>query len=129
MFIFFIPLTYSHFSGNVTKWTYEFWEKKIQENFEKYYWIDENPIPDREPKPELINRRGIYKDSYDASQFWADYQLRCNFPVAVAVVSYSRIRFKRYNLHFIGSFQQWHRYDKTICCSRPQRCSLLNMRG
>ncbi|XP_063604015.1 glycogen debranching enzyme-like isoform X1 [Penaeus indicus] len=72
-------------TGNVTKWTYEFWEKKIQENFEKYYWIDENPIPDREPKPELINRRGIYKDSYNASQFWADYQLRCNFPVAVAV--------------------------------------------
>lgn len=72
-------------TGNVTKWTYEFWEKKIEDNFEKLFWISEEPQPKKETNPELINRRGIYKDSFKASQFWADYQLRCNFPIAVAV--------------------------------------------
>ncbi|KAK8374371.1 hypothetical protein O3P69_011987 [Scylla paramamosain] len=72
-------------TGKVTKWTYEFWEKKIEENFEKHFWVSETPMPESEPRPELIHRRGIYKDSHNASQFWADFQLRCNFPIAIAV--------------------------------------------
>ena len=46
-------------------------------------------MPDNELHPELINKRGIYKDSFFAKPFYADFQLRPNFFVAMAVVSFS----------------------------------------
>lgn len=38
-------------------------------------------------QPAIVNRRGIYKDVYGsgAGREWSDYQLRCNFPMAMAV--------------------------------------------
>ena len=35
----------------------------------------------------MVNRRGIYKDVYGSgpSHEWADYQFRCNFPIAMTV--------------------------------------------
>ena len=35
----------------------------------------------------LVNRRGIYKDVYGSGEGreWSDYQLRCNYPVAMTV--------------------------------------------
>ena len=74
------------FSGKKVKVTYEQWGKKIVMNFEKYFWIGPTVSPS-EANPKLVNQKGIYKDSHGAQQPWTDYQLRCNFPIALAVVS------------------------------------------
>lgn len=66
--------------------TYKNWAEKIQNNFEKLFWIKRDPST-QDPDYKLINRRGIYKDSYNASETWRDYQLRPNFPMAMVVVS------------------------------------------
>ncbi|XP_037086526.1 glycogen debranching enzyme-like isoform X1 [Pollicipes pollicipes] len=70
-------------NGTYTSWKWEEWADMIDKHFEKLFYIHHVPHPQFEPVPELINIRGMYKDSYCASQFWADYQLRCNFPIAM----------------------------------------------
>ncbi|KAF9557321.1 glycoside hydrolase family 13 protein [Agrocybe pediades] len=69
--------------------TYEEWSNLIQASFEKYYYVPLDPASDGEYKinSNLVNRRGIYKDVYgsEPGHEWADYQLRCNFPIAMAV--------------------------------------------
>ena len=71
--------------GEYVSWTWERWAQRIDNNFEKLFYIHRVPHPQLEPEPKLINVRGMYKDSQSASQFWADYQLRCNFPIAMVV--------------------------------------------
>ncbi|KAL1498307.1 hypothetical protein ABEB36_009123 [Hypothenemus hampei] len=71
-----------HKNGMITKWTFQEWGEKIQHNFEKCFWIGSKPSPE-EARPDLINKKNIYKDSFGASQPWTDYQLRCNFPIAM----------------------------------------------
>lgn len=77
------------FLGTTTTWTYLKWNEMIQKHFETYFWIpvEKNKINKVEQNPELINRRGIYKDTVGATNKWGDYQLRCNYPVAMVVVS------------------------------------------
>jgi len=69
--------------------TYEEWSNLIQESFEKCYYVPLDPAADRNYKinSSLVNRRGIYKDVYGsgAGHEWADYQFRCNFPIAMTV--------------------------------------------
>lgn len=77
----------SFFSGVSCKVTFKEWSALIKDNFEKYFWINVDPEAVYEPHPELINRRGIYKDSYFAKPFWADFQFRPNFPISMIVVS------------------------------------------
>ncbi|XP_035827253.1 glycogen debranching enzyme [Aplysia californica] len=70
-------------NGQKVKVTYKEWFDKIKTNFERQFYISPKPDKENEPNPELINRRGMYKDSVNATQFWANFQLRCNFPVAM----------------------------------------------
>ncbi|KAF9925664.1 hypothetical protein BGZ65_007634, partial [Modicella reniformis] len=63
------------------------WNDLIQRNFEKHFYVPLDPARDSEYviRPELVNRRGMYKDTYGSITPYADYQLRPNFPVAMCV--------------------------------------------
>lgn len=63
------------------------WADKIKANFEKCYWIPTNPADDSKGDidSKIVNRRGIYKDLYKSGKPYEDYQLRCNYPIAMAV--------------------------------------------
>jgi len=66
--------------------TFGEWHAKIVKSFEKCFWVNTEPT-EGEEGPELIARRGVYKDTYYATQFWTNTQLRPNFPVAMVAVS------------------------------------------
>uniref|UniRef100_A0A672NX71 Glycogen debranching enzyme n=1 Tax=Sinocyclocheilus grahami TaxID=75366 RepID=A0A672NX71_SINGR len=71
-----------HKDGKQLSMSYDEWDRKIQQNFEKMFYVSNDP---NEKHPELVHKRGIYKDSYGASSPWCDYQLRPNFPIAMVV--------------------------------------------
>jgi len=73
--------------GTKSDITYKAWYDLIKNNFEAHYWIAAKPT-EGEVRPDLINRRGIYKDTLNATSSWTDYQLRPNFPVAICMVSW-----------------------------------------
>ncbi|XP_055546632.1 glycogen debranching enzyme isoform X2 [Wyeomyia smithii] len=66
-------------SNNGTKitWTYKEWANKIAANFEKHFYVDESS------DSKFVNKKGIYKDTLGSEIPWTDYQLRCNFPIAL----------------------------------------------
>ncbi|KAL1753858.1 glycoside hydrolase family 13 protein [Schizophyllum commune] len=76
-------------NGQKTFVTYKAWSDLIQESFEKCYYVPTDPAQDSHYniKTSLVNRRGIYKDVYGSGvgREWSDYQLRCNFPIAMTV--------------------------------------------
>jgi glycogen debranching enzyme len=62
------------------------WSEKIKAHFEERFYIpthqqDDNQFIDKK----LVNRRGIYKDTYLSSSHFTDYQLRPNLCIAMAV--------------------------------------------
>ncbi|XP_051556353.1 glycogen debranching enzyme-like isoform X4 [Myxocyprinus asiaticus] len=65
--------------------SYEEWDRNIQKNFEKMFYVSCDPNDPNEKHPELVHKQGIYKDSYGASSPWCDYQLRPNFTIAMVV--------------------------------------------
>jgi glycogen debranching enzyme len=72
---------------NLKTISFEDWAAKIKDNFERCYYI---PLDSKDDKlhdvnPQIINRRGIYKDLYKSGKEYEDYQLRPNFPIAMTV--------------------------------------------
>ncbi|KAJ1675565.1 bifunctional 4-alpha-glucanotransferase/amylo-alpha-1,6-glucosidase [Spiromyces aspiralis] len=67
--------------------TYEQWSELLKANFEKGFYVPEDEALDAEyhVKSELVNQRGIYRDTVEATREWADYQFRPNIPVAMVV--------------------------------------------
>ncbi len=80
--------------------SYKEWNQRIQENFERFFYVTEDPLDPNEQNPDLVHKKCIYKDSYGASSPWCDYQLRPNFIIAMVVVSPST--YKRF---FPGVFE------------------------
>ncbi|CUM62704.1 uncharacterized protein PRCAT00000260001 [Priceomyces carsonii] len=70
-----------------SKISFATWEKLIQDNFEKHFYIPLDSLDDKDYKidPSLVNRRGIYKDLYKTGKPYEDYQLRPNFAIAMVV--------------------------------------------
>ncbi|GAB1601007.1 glycogen debranching enzyme-like isoform X1 [Argonauta hians] len=64
--------------------TFTQWAELIRKNFEKIFWVHRNPEP-TDQNYKYINRKGIYKDTYGATQPWTDFQLRPNFPMAMVL--------------------------------------------
>ncbi|KAJ2939605.1 hypothetical protein O0L34_g14322 [Tuta absoluta] len=77
-------VTRQHQDGSSTTWTWSQWTDRLRKSFERHFWIPAEPsaVDDR---PDLIHRRAIYKDTVGASRPWADYQLRCNYVIAMVV--------------------------------------------
>lgn len=87
--------------------TYKEWGSLLQASFEKCYYVPlgecqqclvlvfynqcdcTDPTEDAQYNvdPDVINRRGIYKDVYGSGpgREWSDYQFRPNFPIAMVV--------------------------------------------
>ena len=69
--------------ASTAEWSLKDWADKIKANFEeKFYVIKGKP---NERCPEMINKENIYKDTLNSGYPWTDYQLRCNFPITMAV--------------------------------------------
>uniref|UniRef100_A0A671PH13 Glycogen debranching enzyme n=1 Tax=Sinocyclocheilus anshuiensis TaxID=1608454 RepID=A0A671PH13_9TELE len=74
-----------HRDGTEQSVSYKEWNQRIQENFERFFYVSEDPSDPNEQHPDLVHKKCIYKDSYGASSPWCDYQLRPNFTIAMVV--------------------------------------------
>jgi len=65
--------------------SFQDWAALIKDNFERCYFVPVSSSEDKDydVNPVVVNRRGIYKDLYRSGKEYEDYQLRCNFPIAM----------------------------------------------
>ena len=83
-----IPSFLKTFNTAPTQLTFDEWSKKIKSHFEDCFWIptDRSVASQREGEDAgYIHQTGIYKDSVGATQRYADYRLRPNFPISMVV--------------------------------------------
>lgn len=61
------------------------WADLIKANFERCYYVPLSKDEDSkyDVNPNVINRRGIYKDLYKSGKEYEDYQLRPNYPISM----------------------------------------------
>lgn len=71
--------------------SYSQWDQQLQQSFEASFWVSRDPHDPNEKRPDLVHKRGIYKDTHGASSPWCDYQLRPNFTIAMVVVGTRRL--------------------------------------
>lgn len=69
--------------GTLLKWSLEEWAAKIEANFQNQFYVSKDN--EHEKRKDLINKEFIYKDTLNSGLPWADFQLRCNFPIAMVV--------------------------------------------
>ncbi|KAK7697314.1 bifunctional 4-alpha-glucanotransferase/amylo-alpha-1,6-glucosidase [Diaporthe eres] len=64
---------------------YKDWADLIKANFERCYYVPLSKEEDSkyDVNPNVINRRGIYKDLYKSGKEYEDYQLRPNYPISM----------------------------------------------
>nr|XP_033506767.1 amylo-alpha-1, 6-glucosidase, 4-alpha-glucanotransferase a isoform X1 [Epinephelus lanceolatus] len=74
-----------HRNGKEMFISYSQWNQQLQQSFEAGFWVSGDPNDPNEQRPDLVHKKGIYKDSYGASSPWCDYQLRPNFTIAMVV--------------------------------------------
>lgn len=67
--------------------TFSEWARRLKASFEKCYYVPLTPAEDTnyDVNTKIVNRRGMYKDLYKSGKEYEDYQLRCNFPIAMTV--------------------------------------------
>lgn len=92
-FSYILMIDHDHYNvihpGAEQSMSYKEWNQLIQENFERLFYVSDDPADPNEQHPDLVHKKCIYKDSYGSSSTWCDYQLRPNFTIAMVVVSLS----------------------------------------
>jgi glycogen debranching enzyme len=73
--------------GREAKMAFVDWDKLIQDNFERCFYIPTEIAKDEKQDIDssIVNRRGIYKDLYKSGKPYEDYQLRAQVPMAMTV--------------------------------------------